>query len=146
MINIVIPLCGKGERFAKEGYAEPKPLVWTVGKRIFWHVLDSLRLDIHTDVNVFVLYHADLDHHNFSHLLHETYNTRVTCIKMQQRTLGAAHTIELGLQYCLSNQLIQPDEPIMSYDCDTVYTEDTIGLYKQFRSHKQTQVLHIEQT
>jgi molybdopterin-guanine dinucleotide biosynthesis protein A len=35
-MNIIIPLGGKGERFAKNGYAQPKPLIQ--------YVLDNLKL------------------------------------------------------------------------------------------------------
>ena len=42
MINIVIPMAGAGSRFAKAGYAKPKPFIDVLGKPMICHVLDNL--------------------------------------------------------------------------------------------------------
>ena len=39
-MNIIIPLGGKGERFKKEGYISPKPLIKVLDKEIIFYVLD----------------------------------------------------------------------------------------------------------
>lgn len=44
MINIVIPMAGAGSRFAKAGYAKPKPFIDVLGKPMICHVLDNLNM------------------------------------------------------------------------------------------------------
>jgi len=45
-MNIIIPLGGKGERFAKEGYLQPKPLIQILNKEMIFYVLDNLKFTI----------------------------------------------------------------------------------------------------
>ena len=42
MINIVIPMAGKGSRFAKSGYEKPKPFIDVNGKPMIVRVLENL--------------------------------------------------------------------------------------------------------
>ena len=44
MINIVIPMAGAGSRFAKAGYAKPKPFLDVLGRPMIVHVLENLRM------------------------------------------------------------------------------------------------------
>lgn len=43
-INIVIPMAGQGSRFAKAGYAKPKPFIDVLGKPMIAHVLENLSM------------------------------------------------------------------------------------------------------
>ena len=43
MLNIVIPMAGRGSRFAKEGYTDPKPLIPLSGKRMIEVVINNLK-------------------------------------------------------------------------------------------------------
>lgn len=43
MLNIVIPMAGRGSRFAKEGYAMPKPLIDVHGKPMIEVVTNNIR-------------------------------------------------------------------------------------------------------
>ena len=42
MLNIVIPMAGAGSRFAKAGFADPKPLIPVFGKPMIQVVIDNL--------------------------------------------------------------------------------------------------------
>ena len=46
MINIVIPMAGAGSRFAKEGYADPKPLIKINGIPMIQVVIENLKSKI----------------------------------------------------------------------------------------------------
>ncbi|MFT5653732.1 MAG: dTDP-glucose pyrophosphorylase [Psychromonas sp.] len=46
MLNIVIPMAGKGSRFVKEGYSDPKPLILLEKKRMIEVVINNLRPSI----------------------------------------------------------------------------------------------------
>lgn len=43
MLNIVIPMAGRGSRFAKEGYIDPKPLIKLKNKRMIEVVINNLK-------------------------------------------------------------------------------------------------------
>jgi NDP-sugar pyrophosphorylase family protein len=45
VINIVFPMAGRGERFARQGYREPKPMIEVLGKPIIGHALDGYTLE-----------------------------------------------------------------------------------------------------
>ena len=53
-MNIIIPLGGKGERFHKQGYDVPKPLIPIYNKEMIFHVLDNL--NISPNDNIFIIY------------------------------------------------------------------------------------------
>jgi NDP-sugar pyrophosphorylase family protein len=47
MINIVIPMAGRGSRFSKAGYELPKPLLPVQGRPMIEVVIENLRaLDV----------------------------------------------------------------------------------------------------
>jgi Nucleoside-diphosphate-sugar pyrophosphorylase involved in lipopolysaccharide biosynthesis/translation initiation factor 2B, gamma/epsilon subunits (eIF-2Bgamma/eIF-2Bepsilon) len=43
MLNIVVPMAGRGSRFQKEGYTLPKPLIPVLGKPMIQVVINNLR-------------------------------------------------------------------------------------------------------
>lgn len=43
MLNIVLPMAGKGSRFANAGYSLPKPFIDVAGKPMIKVVIDNLR-------------------------------------------------------------------------------------------------------
>lgn len=43
MLNIVVPMAGRGRRFAEAGYAEPKPLIPLAGAPVIEYVVRNLR-------------------------------------------------------------------------------------------------------
>ena len=70
-MNIIIPLGGKGERFYKEGYFMPKPLIKIMNKEMIFWVLDNLIIS--NEDKVFICYKNDLDKYNFSSIITEKY-------------------------------------------------------------------------
>lgn len=45
MINVVIPMAGRGSRFVKEGFKKPKPFIDVAGKPMIQRVLDNLHIE-----------------------------------------------------------------------------------------------------
>jgi NDP-sugar pyrophosphorylase family protein len=43
MLNIVIPMAGRGSRFSAMGYAKPKPLIPVLGQPMIRLVIENLR-------------------------------------------------------------------------------------------------------
>ena len=70
-MNIIIPLGGKGERFVKEGYLQPKPLIKILNKEMIFYVLDNLELC--QDDKIFIIYFSELDKYDFINIFDKIY-------------------------------------------------------------------------
>ena len=119
-MNIIIPLGGKGERFAKEGYSDPKPLINVLNKPMIFWVLDNL--NFHADDTVYIVYSAELDQHNFSSIVHSKYPD-IVCIPVSYQTSGAVETVAVGLKTVVQ---MSSHKKCVLLDCDTFYTHDIL--------------------
>ena len=121
-MNIIIPLAGIGERFQREGYTLPKPLISVLGKPILFYVLDTIALQ--PEDKVFILYNTVLKNHDFCNIIASNY-PNVTLIEMPS-TRGAGETIQLGLERILNDGYSYNKQCVLM-DCDTFYTEDVLS-------------------
>jgi HAD superfamily hydrolase (TIGR01509 family) len=123
-MNIIIPLGGKGERFSKNGYMQPKPLIPIFEKRMIEYVLDNLAIS--NDDHLFIIYNTKLDDHNFS--MH--INTKYPSTKLIQinDTKGAVETLFLGIGQILGGHAHH--NKCLILDCDTFYTDDILECFK----------------
>ena len=121
-MNIIIPLGGKGERFAKEGYSQPKPLIKILNKEMIFYVLDNLQLC--QEDKVFIIYFTDLDSFDFTRIVSKKYS-EVTCIPVCFQTAGAVETLYQGLNKIIS---ISDNKKCVVIDCDTFYTHDILSV------------------
>jgi NDP-sugar pyrophosphorylase family protein len=96
-MDILIPMCGKGERFSRAGFKDPKPLIDVLGKPLFFHVVDSLAIDWARD-RVLVVYATRLDEHGFGRRVQAAY-PHVRLLPIAGETLGAADTVFRGLSH-----------------------------------------------
>ncbi|MBW4889900.1 glycosyltransferase family 2 protein [Mucilaginibacter sp. HMF5004] len=90
MINIVIPMAGLGSRFAKAGYAKPKPFIDVAGKPMIMRVMENLN---YPDANYILIgrkEHFELEQELVKYIS-DTYNT--TFIGIDQLTEGTACTV-----------------------------------------------------
>lgn len=117
-MNIIIPLGGKGERFSKEGYTQPKSLIKIFEKCMINYVLDNLMLS--SLDHVFIIYDVNLDNYDFSNYIKTKYPL-INLIKINN-SKGAAETLYLGLNIILNNY--EYHDKCLILDCDTFYTED----------------------
>lgn len=120
-MNIVIPLGGKGERFARQGYTQPKPLIPILDKCMIQYVLDTQTSD-----KVFILYNKSLDTHDFRSFIRSRY-PHVELIPVDD-TRGAAHTLYLGIEEIRRGYSYH--EKTLVLDCDTYYTEDISFIFQ----------------
>ena len=128
-MNIIIPLGGKGERFFKEGYEVPKPLIKIYDKEMICYVLDHL--DISSDDKVFIIYRKDLDTFHFSNIIKEKY-PYISLIPITYQTCGAVETILVGLEYI---RMCSPNKKCVLLDCDTFYTVDILSIIREKNSN-----------
>jgi HAD superfamily hydrolase (TIGR01509 family) len=124
-MNIIIPLAGKGERFSKCGYKEPKPLIKVFDKCMIEYVLDNL--SINNSDKIFIIYNSYLDNYNFSEIIVKKYQN-IKLIKIND-TKGAAETLYIGIEYIFNNY--DCNKKTIVLDCDTFYTEDIIDIYRK---------------
>jgi HAD superfamily hydrolase (TIGR01509 family) len=133
-MNIIIPLGGKGERFSKNGYTQPKPLIKIFEKTMIEYVLDNLYLL--PDDKVFIIYNLALDSYHFADFIKSKYPF-IHLIGIGD-TKGAVETLFLGIGQILDNfrhHGNRADEnsckKSLILDCDTFYTEDVIGRFRK---------------
>lgn len=123
-MNIIIPLGGKGERFSKNGYGQPKPLIQIFEKKMIEYVLDNLIIS-HDD-KIFIIYNNNLDNYNFSKYIINKYPL-INLIKIND-TKGAVETLFIGLEHIINNS--NYNKKCLILDCDTFYSENIIDIFR----------------
>ena len=110
MLNIVVPMAGRGQRFVEAGYTLPKPLVPVLGVPMIRLVLDNLRPACPHRF-VFLCLQEHIEQHDLADQLRtwepDGHILPVACI-----TEGAACTVLLARDY------IENDEPLMIANSD----------------------------
>lgn len=124
-MNIIIPLGGLGERFKKENYIEPKPLIKIFGKSMIFHVIDNLK--INDDDNLIIIYNKELNKYNFPTILKNRYN-KITYVELNKQTEGSVETILIGLKNIEPNLL---ENKCVLLDCDTFYHIDILSIFRE---------------
>lgn len=124
-MNIIIPLGGKGERFRKQGYDKPKPLIKVLDKEILFYVIDNL--SINDEDKIFIIYNKDLNEYDFSNIIKNKY-PNITLIKLDNDTKGASETVFIGLNEIINNYSFNKKSILI--DGDTFYTEDIINKFR----------------
>jgi HAD superfamily hydrolase (TIGR01509 family) len=130
-MNIIIPLGGRGERFSKEGYLDPKPLIQIFEKKMIEYVIDNLTFS--SDDKIFIIYNKKLNLSKFSNLINDKYPF-IQLIEIGD-TKGAVETLYLGLNIILNTMIYHQKSLII--DCDTFYTEDIINIFR----HSETNMI-----
>ena len=124
-MNIIIPLGGKGERFTKDGFNIPKPLIKIYDKEMIFYVLDNMSFC--KEDKVFIIYKLDLDNYNFKNIVKAKYQF-IHFIPIHYQTSGAVETALLGLEYI---KKLSPHIVCAFFDCDTFYTVDMLSIIRE---------------
>ncbi len=123
-MNIIIPLGGKGERFSKNGYVQPKPLIKIFEKFMIDYLIDNLTIS--ENDKIFIIYNKYLDDYAFPNHIFEKYPF-INLIKIND-TKGAAETLFIGLGIILNN--FKHHNKSIVLDCDTFYTYDILDVFR----------------
>lgn len=120
-MNIVIPMAGRGERFRKDGYDKPKPLIDFGGKTMIEYAIESLELEANF---IFIVYKYSDNHLNekLSTILNK-YSKNI--ISIDYITEGPASSALLASDY------INNDEPLLITNCDQIMSWNSID-FKNF--------------
>ena len=125
-MNIIIPLGGKGERFIKNGYDKPKPLIKIFEKTMIEYVIDNL--DVLKNDKIFIIYNKNLDNYNFNEYINSKFQF-INLIKIND-TKGASETLFLGIEVILNNY--EYNKKTIILDCDTFYTENILNIFNEY--------------
>ena len=110
MLNIVLPIAGRGSRFAVAGYAQPKPLIPVHGLPMIAAVVRNVRPQ-RAHRFIFVALAEHLEHAGMREALSQAAPGCVI-IPVDRVTEGAACTV------LLAREFINSDEPLMLANSD----------------------------
>jgi len=120
MLNIVIPMAGRGKRFAEAGYKDPKPLIPVHGKPMIQVVVENLTPNIEHRF-IFVCQNQHIKDYGLVSKL-KSYAKNVEIIGIDGITEGQVCTV------LKAKDLIDTDEPLMTANSDQ-YIDFNINNY-----------------
>ena len=109
--NVLIPMAGRGSRFANAGYTFPKPLIDVNGKPMIQLVIESLHIDVKRSNYIFVVQKEHYEKYNLKHFLN-LLAPNCKIIQIDYITNGAAETCLLAKDY------MNPDLPLVIANSD----------------------------
>ncbi len=116
MLNIVLPIAGRGSRFAVAGYAQPKPLIPVRGKPMIELVVENLR-PARAHRVVFVALREHLERWDIGAVLQRA-SPGCAIVPVDTVTEGAACTV------LLAQAFIDNDAPLMIANTDQFVVVD----------------------
>lgn len=111
MINVVIPMAGRGSRFAKEGYEKPKPLIDVNGIPMIQAVLDNINLK---DAKFFLILQERQFNENKDFFQKLNINKDIKYITINHVTEGALMTV------LFAHRFINNKTPLMIANSDQI--------------------------
>jgi NDP-sugar pyrophosphorylase family protein len=109
-LQIVVPMAGRGSRFADDGYPLPKPLIDVAGAPMIEVVIENLR-PARPHRFVFVVQGTHVREHAVDTVLRQT-GPGCAVVEIESVTRGAACTV------LEARPEIDPDAPLMIANCD----------------------------
>ena len=110
MLNIILPIAGRGSRFKVAGYQAPKPLIPVHGQPMIVVVINNIQPQrFHRFI--FLVLQEHLDKTNIQQVLEDTCSNHII-IPVKEVTEGAACTV------LLARHLIDSDDPLMIANTD----------------------------
>jgi len=110
MLNIVMPMAGRGSRFVDAGYLVPKPLIPVKGRPMTEVVINNLRPSTPHRF-IFLCLREHIEGYSIDDKLRE-WSPECEIITVDAVTEGAACTV------LLAKKLIDNDNPLMIANCD----------------------------
>ncbi len=110
MINIVIPMAGRGSRFSVAGYTDPKPLIMLADKRMIEVVVNNLRPEMPHRF-IFICQSVHIREYALESILQQIAPGAVI-VSVEGITEGAACTVLAAKAY------IDNDQPLMIANAD----------------------------
>jgi len=127
MLNIVLPMAGRGSRFAEAGYTLPKPLIPIHGVPMIKVVMDNLTPKMEHRF-IFVAQQAHIDQYDLIPTL-KSYAKNVEIIGINEITEGQVCTA------LLAKKFFDNDEPLMNANSDQYIDCDINEYLDAMESH-----------
>jgi NDP-sugar pyrophosphorylase family protein len=108
--TLVLPMAGRGSRFAEEGYELPKPLLEVDGSPMIVKAVECLPK---TDNKVFICLKEHLQQYDLEKTLIESFN-KTQVFSIEEVTQGQACTTEIGINIAK----LDLEKPILISACD----------------------------
>jgi dTDP-glucose pyrophosphorylase len=127
-MNIIIPCGGLGERFLREGYADPKPLIPAMGKPILFWLLDELQTG--PDDLIIIAYNTDLEKWRMEDRLRACLGPKqcnLRIVHLPGPTRGAAETVSIALRNLTEEER---GRKAILCDCDSFYRYDVVNAFR----------------
>lgn len=121
-LNVLIPMAGRGSRFADKGYVFPKPLVEIKGKPMIQLVIENLNIDANY---IFIVQKEHVEKYNIKQML-EILKPGCTVIELDEVTEGAAVTT------LLAKESINNDSPLLLANSDQYIEWDSSEIMYNF--------------
>jgi dTDP-glucose pyrophosphorylase len=122
-LNIVVPMAGRGSRFAVAGYMDPKPLIQLGGKPMIQWVIENIRPE-RSHRFIFICLAEHLDRYPAVANTLRQLSPGCEIVTVAEVTEGAACTVLLAREWII------PDEPLMIANSDQ-YVQLSINDYLQ---------------
>lgn len=117
-MNIVIPMAGRGSRFADAGFTTPKPLISVRGRPMYSWALDGLPVD-RAEKLIFVCLQEHLQDGGLSRDIHARFGEDKTVIvPLADTTEGQACSVLCAKEW------INNDRPLLIFNADTFFKSD----------------------
>ena len=116
---VIIPACGRGERFKKQGYELIKPLIPVMGRTMIDAVVEALYLDVMRGDECVVVTNFKV----------ELKGHRV--VQLSRETLGATETVILALESFGDAVFDVSGSSLLLLDCDAIYHCDIISKFRE---------------
>lgn len=120
MINIVIPMAGRGSRFKEAGYKMPKPLIDVLGRPMIEYVTKNITPKMEHRI-IYICQQEHLDKYDLKNKL-KSFAKECEIIPIDYITEGAACTVLLAEKY------IDNDDELMIVNSDQ-YVDTDINDY-----------------
>lgn len=117
MVNIVIPMAGRGQRFQEAGYVFPKPIIDINGKTMIEIVINNLRPK--TDHKfIFICQRDHYEKYDIHNVLKKASKNNFETILINGITEGAACTVLTAIQHINNDQnlIIANSDQYIAYD------------------------------
>lgn len=110
-LHIVMPMAGEGSRFAKAGWATPKPLIELDGQPLFKHAISSVAAEGIVMKYSFIVRHEHIERYGIDKGI-KSFLPDANVFSVMKTTRGAVET-------CLmAESAIADDDAVIVMDCD----------------------------
>lgn len=113
-VDLIMPMAGRGSRFSRQGFDQPKPLVPLAGKPFYAWAVESVASKARVRDLVFVVLREHIETYAIDRDIEARY-PHARIVALDDVTSGAAETAWIGID------AVRGDRPIAVNDCDHAF-------------------------